>query len=113
VGADDLHQESGPVLDGDIPQAFFEAVLIHADTADLLSDDHFTVGGTLLEAWASHKSVRARDEDPPSQGGGTPPSTLMGSVAPTPPISRPPIPTRVSTTRPAAAKRVWGIWATS
>ena len=36
------------LLDGDIAAAFFEAVLIHADTARLLSDDHFTVDGTLL-----------------------------------------------------------------
>ena len=35
----------------------------------LLSADHFTVDGTLLEAWASHKSYRPRDEQPP-QGGG-------------------------------------------
>jgi IS5 family transposase len=58
------------LLDGDIAAAFFEAVLIHADTARLLSDDHFTVDGTLLEAWASHKSFRPRDQDPPSGGGG-------------------------------------------
>jgi transposase len=36
------------LLDGDIASAFFEAVLIHADTARLLSDEHFTVDGTLL-----------------------------------------------------------------
>jgi transposase len=60
------------LLDGDIASAFFEAVLIHADTARLLSDDHFTVDGTLLEAWASHKSFRSRDQDPPPSGGGNP-----------------------------------------
>jgi transposase len=60
------------LLDGDIAAAFFEAVLIHADTARLLSDDHFTVDGTLLEAWASHKSFRPRDQDPPAPGGGNP-----------------------------------------
>ena len=53
------------LLDGDIAAAFFEAVLIHADTARLLSDEHFTVDGTLLEAWASQKSFRPRDEEPP------------------------------------------------
>jgi transposase len=66
------------LLDGDIAQAFFEAVLIHADTADLLSDEHFTVDGTLLEAWASHKSFRARDEEPPSPGGGNPTVNFHG-----------------------------------
>lgn len=60
------------LLEGDIAAAFFEAVLIHADTARLLSDDHFTVDGTLLEAWASHKSFRPRDEEPPVGGGTNP-----------------------------------------
>jgi transposase len=58
------------LLEGDIAAAFFEAVLLHADTERLLSDEHFTVDGTLLEAWASHKSFRSRtDADPPSGGG--------------------------------------------
>ena len=53
------------LLAGDIAQAFFEAVLIHAETERLLSDEHFTVDGTLLEAWASHKSFRPRQDAPP------------------------------------------------
>jgi transposase len=56
------------LLDGDIAAAFFDAVLIHADTERLLSDEHFTVDGTLLEAWASQKSFRPRDQDPPASG---------------------------------------------
>ena len=60
------------LLDGDIAAAFFDAVLIHADTARLLSDEHFTVDGTLLEAWASQKSFRPRDDEPPADGGGNP-----------------------------------------
>ena len=60
------------LLDGDIAAAFFDAVLIHADTERLLSDEHFTVDGTLLEAWASQKSFRPRDQDPPANGGGNP-----------------------------------------
>src|SRR5213592_2607835 len=55
------------LLDGDIAAAFFDAVLLHADSERLLSDEHFTVDGTLLEAWASHKSFRPCDkQDPPS-----------------------------------------------
>src|SRR5436190_18022094 len=65
------------LLEGDIASAFFEAVLIHADTARLLSDEHFTVDGTLLEAWASHKSFRPRDEEPPT-GGGNPTVNFHG-----------------------------------
>jgi transposase len=60
------------LLDGDIAAAFFDAILIHAETERLLSDDHFTVDGTLLEAWASQKSFRPRDEDPPTDGGSNP-----------------------------------------
>jgi transposase len=50
------------LLAGDIAQAFFDEVLVEARQRRLLSDDHFTVDGTLLEAWASHKSVRPKDE---------------------------------------------------
>jgi transposase len=59
------------LLDGEIATAFFEAVLIHADTARLLSHEHFTVDGTLLEAWASQKSFKRRDTPPePPAGSG-------------------------------------------
>ena len=51
------------LLEGDIAAAFFDAVLLHAETEQLLSDEHFTVDGTLLEAWASQKSFRPRDQD--------------------------------------------------
>jgi transposase len=66
------------LLGGDIAAAFFDAILIHADTQRLLSDEHFTVDGTLLEAWASHKSFRPRDPDPPASGGGTGPVDFHG-----------------------------------
>jgi transposase len=61
------------LLEGEIAAAFFDAVLIHADTGRLLSHEHFTVDGTLLEAWASHKSFKRRDTppDPPDAGGNT------------------------------------------
>lgn len=66
------------LLTGDIASAFFEAVLIHADSERLLSDEHFTVDGTLLEAWASQKSFRSRDEDPPPPSGGNPDVSFHG-----------------------------------
>ncbi len=49
------------LLDGDIAEAFFQAVLKQARQRDLLSDEHFTVDGTLLEAWASLKSFQRKD----------------------------------------------------
>ena len=49
------------LLDGDIAEAFFQAVLRQARERNLLSDEHFTVDGTLLEAWASVKSYQRKD----------------------------------------------------
>ena len=51
---------------------FFGAVVSEARRQRLLSEEHFSVDGTLLEAWASLKSVRPRDEerDPPTGPGG-------------------------------------------
>ena len=52
------------LLASDIASAFFDAVLAQADEAGLLSDEHFTVDGTLLDAWASLKSFRRKDAGP-------------------------------------------------
>ncbi len=53
------------LLAGDLAAAFLQGVLAQAQARALLSDDHFTVDGTLLEAWASHKSVRPIDQPTP------------------------------------------------
>jgi transposase len=57
------------LLAGDIATAFFRAILAEAREHRLLSDEHFTVDGTLLEAWASQKSFRPKEE----ATSGTPP----------------------------------------
>jgi len=49
------------LLAGDVAQAFFAAVTAQAEDAHLLSDEHFTVDGTLLEAAASAKSFQKKD----------------------------------------------------
>ncbi len=59
-------------LEGEIAEKFFAAVLDQARTTNLLSDEHFTVDGTLVEAWASHKSFKPKD------GGGSPPAEGAG-----------------------------------
>ncbi len=59
------------LLEGEIADRFFEAVLDQARTGGLLSDEHFTVDGTLIEAWAGQKSFRPKDEDGGSSSGGT------------------------------------------
>jgi transposase len=63
------------LLEGDIAQAFFAGVLQQARQRDLLSDEHFTVDGTLLQAWASRKSYQKKD-DPPQNGTGSRGNTL-------------------------------------
>jgi len=57
------------LLDGDIATAFFTEVLAAIQAEGLLSDEHFTVDGTLLEAWASHKSFRPKDRGQPPPDG--------------------------------------------
>jgi transposase len=49
------------LLSGGVAQAFFESVLAQAKAKRLLSTDHFTVDGTLIEAWASQKSLVRRE----------------------------------------------------
>ena len=57
------------LLRHDVAAAFFDAVLDAARQRGLLADDHFTVDGTLLESWASLKSFRPRDGEPPLGAG--------------------------------------------
>ncbi len=52
------------LLEHRVAQQFFDAVLRRADERDLLSDEHFTVDGTLIEASASLKSFRPKGEPP-------------------------------------------------
>jgi hypothetical protein len=46
---------------GDVFQKFVNKLLNHPQVKPLLSDEHFSVDGTLIEAWASHKSFRPKD----------------------------------------------------
>ena len=70
------------LLQGDIAAAFFDAVIDQARQADLLSDEHFTVDGTLLEAWPALKSFRRTDEGPtpPPDDPGTPTVNFHGEA---------------------------------
>jgi transposase len=60
------------LLKGEVAESFFQAVLEQARGAGLLSDEHFTVDGTLIEAWAGHKSFRPREGDGSGSGGARP-----------------------------------------
>jgi len=59
------------LLEGDIAAKFLAAVLAQPRVKKLLSTEHFSVDGTLIEAWASMKSFRPRDgsDEPPADGG--------------------------------------------
>jgi transposase len=66
------------LLNSDIAQAFFAAIRAQAEAHKLLSREHFSLDGTLVEAAASLKSLRlvegGRNDDPPPGGGGRNPS---------------------------------------
>ena len=57
------------LIASDIAAACFERLLKQAKHAGLLSDEHFTVDGTFIEAWASLKSFRPKDGGPSTGGG--------------------------------------------
>jgi transposase len=56
------------LFDEEIAQRFFEHTVLLARLHELVSDDHFSVDGTLLEAWASHKSFRPKDDNDKGDG---------------------------------------------
>ena len=56
------------LLNGEIAAKFFKKVLEVAKLEDLVSDDHFTVDGTQIQAWASHKSFQLKEQKPPASG---------------------------------------------
>ena len=66
------------LLAGDVAEEFFRLILKQAQRKRLLSSEHFTVDGTLIEAWAGQKSFQPRDNDdilkppPPPDPGSNP-----------------------------------------
>jgi transposase len=75
------------LLDADVAKKFLAAILAHGKVAPLLSNDHFTVDGTMVNAWASMKSFVPKDPPPappgadgPPAGSGAPPDQPAGPV---------------------------------
>jgi transposase len=69
------------LLAGEVASAFFEQVLAQAKAHRLLSDEHFTVDGTLIEAWAGQKSFKLKREAapvPPTDDPGNPSVDFRG-----------------------------------
>src|SRR5262249_10519466 len=58
------------MLKADMARLFFEAVVQEAREEELLSDEHFSVDGTLIEAWASQKSFQKKNSDGDGKSGG-------------------------------------------
>jgi transposase len=58
------------LLDHEVADEFFAAVVKQAKLRRYVSSDHFSVDGTLLEAWASHKSFKPKDQPPAQPGEG-------------------------------------------
>ena len=99
------------LLEGDIAAQFLAAVLSQEKVKALLSSEHFSVDGTLLEAWASLKSFRPKDGlgEPPGPGRNSLPQRRLGasgiftaSRAAMTRTSRRPIPT------PPCSEKDWG-----
>jgi hypothetical protein len=68
------------LLENDVIPELFEEVVGLASKQKLLSDEHFSVDGTLIQAWASQKSYRRKDHDsePPTGGGRNSEANLYG-----------------------------------
>jgi len=62
------------LLEADVARLFFEKIVDQAEQRGLLSNEHFTVDGTLIEAWASQKSFKKEDEKGGPEDGGSNPS---------------------------------------
>ena len=109
------------LLEGDVAAQFLAAVLAQDQVKALLSSEHFSVDGTLLEAWASLKSFRPKDGsgEPPDPGRNSLPrrrpgagGTFTASRAAMTRLSRPPTPRPVSIAKGWARKRGCVSWAT-
>lgn len=67
------------LLEHEVAEEFFSKVVTYAREEGLLSDEHFTVDGTLIESLASLKSFRPKDNDrPPPEGGSNPTVNFHG-----------------------------------
>jgi transposase len=98
------------LLTHEIAQSFLASLLALPEVKPLLSAEHFSVDGTLLKAWASMKSFRAKDgsDEPPSAG------RMARRISARPSVRmkrtpRRPIRTRGCTRRATAKRAVWPI----
>ena len=104
------------LLEGEIAEEFFQIVLRQARRKKLLSNEHFTVDGTLIEAWAGQKSFQLKDDDdilkppPPPDPGSNPTIDYRKQKRSNDTHQSKPIRWRVCTRRPKARKQSWRTW---
>ena len=99
------------LLDGDVADAYFAEELADIKADGLLTDEHFAVEGTLLEAWASHKSFKpkgaaSRRPDNPKN----PTVNLQGETRRNDTHQSTTDPKSGSTRKPSAVRRNSAIW---
>ena len=92
---------------GEVFAKFMTKLLNHPQVKPLLSDEPFSVDGTLIQAWASQKSFRPKDGSGDGDG-----ATSTGRSARMTRMRVRPTPTAVFTTRPRGGRRNSPIWAT-
>jgi transposase len=105
-----LAENRDRLLDAEVTRCLLAAVLAQPRVAALMSDEHFSVDGTLIQAWASHTSFRPKQA--PAAPAATPSRTsaAVGRMRPTAPTRRmraPPIPTRGSRASPTTPAPSW------
>src|SRR5437773_6749403 len=93
---------------GEVFVKFMTKLLNHPQVKPLLSDEHFSVDGTLIEAWASHKSFRPKD----GSGDMITARTSMARSARTTPMRVPATQTAGFIARRPGGRRSSAIWAT-
>jgi transposase len=93
------------LLEGDVAREFLCEVVEQARKKNLTSDEHFTVDGTLIEAWASLKSFQRKDQkNTPPEDPGNPTVNFHGEQRRTRRMDPPPIQTRCWHAKAAARK---------
>jgi transposase len=100
------------LLEHAVVESFFTEVMTLADKRQLLSKEHFSVDGTLIQAWASHKSFVPKDGSSDDANGGgpggaTPRPTGRASGAATTHTPARPIPMRGCSGRATTLQRSW------
>ena len=107
MGRDGVTKNRDRLLEGDIAAKFLAAVLSQPRVTKLLSTEHFSVDGTLIEAWASMKSFRPKDgSDEPTAPGRNGERDFHGeqrTPTPRPPTPRPSCSARAKARRPSSA----------